>query len=189
MRLCPLPSHCSCLWVFGLVAATWGPGSSHAAPLTPGLVGRQFSTIARDPDVSELKSLLELFPDDAELQQALKQFALAKLTSYEGAVQDRTFELRATNWAGRLIFLVVHVIIAVGTWFAIAEFRAAQRIRETAKTDPPNEVTVSLEGIAIKSTLQGMALLTIAFGFYLVYLKYVHPVVVITSDVGSPPLG
>jgi len=151
--------------------------------------GRSFAILAPQPTPDDLKSLLLLFPEDQEVQQAIKKLVKKKLAIHEDSLEDAAFEILATNWLGRIVFFMVHVIVCVGTWFAIAEFLAAQRLRDTASTQTQHDVTVSLQGIAVKSSLHGMALLSIAFAFYLLYLKYVHPVVVLSNQSDSGSLG
>ena len=97
-------------------------------------------------------------------------------------------------------FLVAHAILTVGLWAAVRGFLHAAETRKEAPAPPDpaavaaatpaeaarlalaeQEIRVSLEGIALKTTLHGVVLLAMAIGFYFLYLKFVYPVTVVGS--------
>jgi hypothetical protein len=112
--------------------------------------------------------------DDPEVLAAWKRLLLAQFERDTQILAERRQTLAWTNWISRGIFVVVHVILGFALWAARREFLDAQRTR--AKSREQHEVNVSLEGVALKTSLQGVLLLGFALGFYFLYLKFVYPI-------------
>ena len=82
-----------------------------------------------------------------------------------------------SNRLGLVIFWVVHAILALGVAIAALEFFHA---RQTRRAKPEtNEIKISMEGIALKTSLHGILILGLAFGFYFLYLKFVYTIQVV----------
>jgi hypothetical protein len=112
--------------------------------------------------------------DDPEVLAAWKRLLLSQLERDTQILAERRQTLAWTNWISRGIFVVVHVILAFALWAARREFLEARRTRD--KSREQHEVNVSLEGVALKTSLQGVLLLGFALGFYFLYLKFVYPI-------------
>ncbi len=113
--------------------------------------------------------------DDPEVLAAWKRLLLAQFERDTQILAERRQTLAWTNWISRGIFVVVHVILGFALWAARREFLEARRTRD--KSREQHEVNVSLEGVALKTSLQGVLLLGFALGFYFLYLKFVYPIV------------
>lgn len=115
-----------------------------------------------------------------ELLKAIDELRLAQVRRELQKLREIERELWWTNWIGRVIFVVVQVILVVGLVVAWMEFRSARSQRQAA-AEQPSEIRVSLEGVALKSSLHGILILSLALAFYLLYLRYVFPVTTIGS--------
>jgi hypothetical protein len=58
-----------------------------------------------------------------------------------------------------------------------APVRASPPAADLARAD--NEIRISLEGVALKTSLHGVLLLCVAIGFYFLYLKFVYPITLV----------
>jgi len=118
-------------------------------------------------------------PEKPELSAAREQLAIAQVRRELQKLKETERELFYYNWMGRAMFVIVHLILALGLWMAWWEFKNARTRRAQAIAEPEQELKLSLEGIALKSSLHGTVLLGLAFGFYLVYVKFVYPMVTV----------
>jgi len=108
------------------------------------------------------------------VRDACKRLLPAQFERDTRILSGRRQTLAWTNWISRGIFVVVHGILAFARWAARREFREAHRMR--ARNREQHERNVSLEGIALKTSLQGILLLGFASGFDFLYLKFVYPI-------------
>lgn len=133
-----------------------------------------------DPSVSE-----ELLRGDPEVRSAFKAMLVRKYKREAEILDERRSVLRWTDGVSRGIFVVVHVVLLIGLWAAVREFRHAEQTRKEAKVarlkadGEPSEFKIGLEGIALKTSLHGLLILGAAIGFYFMYLKFVYPVTVL----------
>ena len=136
----------------------------------------------------------EYIRNEEEVRDAFQQMLIARFERAIQILSERRDVIRWTNWISRFIFVVIHVVLFLGLWAAMKEFIDAGRTRKsapapitTALTDEKaqaaqakqNEVTISLQGIALKTSLHGFLILAAAIGFYFLYLKFVYPITVI----------
>lgn len=136
---------------------------------------------------------------------AYRDFLISRLHHEKDMLGESSRVIRFTNWISWFIFAVTHVILGIGVWAAVREFIHASRMRHEAPhvqplsslksiedTDAPQgnsmqarmalaeqEIRVSLEGVALKTTLHGVILFAMAIGFYVLYLKFVYPITVV----------
>jgi len=114
------------------------------------------------------------FDDDPEVRAAVRELFLARVEREIQILKERRDVLRWTNWISRFMFGVVHVILFLGLRAALAEFKHSARTRKDSAGE--TEMRVSLEGIALKTSLHGMVILVAAFGFYFLYIRFVYPI-------------
>ena len=117
---------------------------------------------------------IEWLADDPEVRDAYRELVLRRLRRQTQIHDERRDVIRWTNWISRAIFAIVHVILFLGLRAAMSEFAHAQRMRREAPSE--TELRVSLEGVALKTSLHGIVLLGAAFGFYFLYLRFVYPI-------------
>lgn len=158
-----------------------------------------------------------LFTEDKDVQSAVKAALMAELRNPAEVATMRASVIKSRNAVDWIIFGVTHILLGVGLWAAVHEFRQAERVRErgaatgkeaeadvTSKTadgtppvrpldsktadrtpPPATELELGLEKMALKTSLHGLLLLAVSFGFYFMYLKFVHPIVVVGSGTTS----
>lgn len=90
--------------------------------------------------------------------------------------QERERWTRYTNVAGVVVFVVVHLLVALAATASILEFRRAYVLRQRV---PVTVLQINGEGVAIRTALQGVVMLVIGIVFYFMFVKYVYPVVVL----------
>lgn len=142
------------------------------------------AVLGQQPSSDELETLSSIYPDDEEVKAAIKAVILDRCQRAQAIAADQSFEIAYTNNVGRFILVVVHLILGIALYCSWKEFAAANRLRAMASNAAPTvqEITISTEGLALKTSLQGTLLLLIALGFYFLYLKYVFPVAVVDSS-------
>jgi hypothetical protein len=113
--------------------------------------------------------------DDPEITAAVKQFIIAQFGRERQILQERRNVLKHHYTVGMVIFITVHLVVVIGIGAAIYEFRQAHKTRKRAEQQE-TEIQVSLEGIALKTSLQGVLLLGFALAFYFLYVEFVFPV-------------
>lgn len=118
--------------------------------------------------------------------EGIDHYIREKIDRERAKLVERKKAVAWTNFEARVVFLVVHVGLVLALCIAVLEFVEVRRVRRRAeslqKPEESREVQefqVSLEGVAIKTSLQGILLLGIAFAFYLLYVRFVYPVQVV----------
>jgi hypothetical protein len=117
--------------------------------------------------------------ESERLTNARERLALAQIEREIRKIEETEGELGVYNLMGRVMFFVVHLILALGLSMAWSEFRTAMARRKVAADETVQELKLSLDGIALKSSLQGTIILCLAFGFYFAYLRFVYPIVIV----------
>ena len=154
-----------------------------------GLNGNRFA-------VSEsLSYLAEGIADDNDVIKAYKTYMLAYLeketqlcTEYgaymenfikneKGELEERRFAISMTNKMEIVIFVVVHILLIIAIWITITEFCNAQRTRK--KESEIEEIELSFQKIALKTSMHGTVILVLSLFLYLLFLKFVYPVTVV----------
>jgi hypothetical protein len=77
-----------------------------------------------------------------------------------------------------VVFWAAQVLLAWAIIAASIEFWRAQKVRTKAATEM-QELRVSLEGLALKTSMHGTFLLGIAMLFYYLFLKFVYPITLV----------
>lgn len=148
------------------------------------------SNLNPQPTPSELAALTAIYPDDPDVKNAVKSVIQQRCERAKEIYREEARELFLTNWTGRLIWLVVHGILGLAIYLSWREFAAAREMRITeasaaptaaAGMKPVHELSISMQGVALKTSLNGTLLMVFALAFYFLYLKYVFPVSVVST--------
>jgi hypothetical protein len=114
---------------------------------------------------------------DPDIRDAHKAWAIAymkreteKYAEHKNAFAGSGSMSVAVFWAAQGLLLWAVVAASV-------EFIRAQKVRTAA--GEMQELRVSLEGLALKTSMHGTLLLVIAMSFYYLFLKFVYPVTVV----------
>ena len=122
----------------------------------------------------ESRQLTEVLRDDEEIAKEYKAYVIALMEREKEKMEERRQVVRWTNRISCFIFVIVHGFIGFGFWAALREFRHANKTR--AIIPDKQELQVSLQGIALKTSLHGTILLAISLVLYFLYLKFVYPI-------------
>ncbi|MBL8900829.1 MAG: hypothetical protein JNM84_24570 [Planctomycetes bacterium] len=147
------------------------PKASPAPLQSTGLSGDDLRPSA--PTWKELQNYLD---SNVDVREAWKSSLISELGLRSEAAKKRQREIDRTNQIGLAIFGVVHVMLVLAMVAAGLEFASARRIRRT-RSGEQTQIEVGLEGVALRTSLQGILLLTVALGFYFLYLRFVYPIV------------
>lgn len=134
------------------------------------------------PDEKFIEAIVEFhqfgeLSDD--LSKMVEDYAREKMTREQEKLQEARTVIRWTNFSSKVGFAVAHLAVLLGFWAAVTELLHARKLRKNGEKLEQQELRVGLEGIAVRTSLHGILLLMIAFGFYLVYLKFVFPIQVV----------
>jgi hypothetical protein len=122
-------------------------------------------------------------PGDPKLAAAERDYQLAQYQYWTRLMDQRLGIIDTTNRLGFVIFGVVHLLVAVGLVMSWREFRRAETLRQrSGEGERDTELKVSLEGLALKTSLHGGVLLGFALAFYFLYLRFVYPISVVPSQ-------
>jgi hypothetical protein len=115
------------------------------------------------------------------VRAAMESWLVAWYQRETQKLNDVRFVINATNVLGFVIFLVVHGLLAIAVYVAMREFSKSVRTRSRVRENEPQlqELELSLEKIAVKTSLHGVLLLSFALAFYFLYLKFVYPITVV----------
>ena len=75
-----------------------------------------------------------------------------------------------------VICVIAHVFLFTGIIYAVLEFKHANVARRRANKE--TELRLSLEGVAIKTSLNGLVLFAISLIFYFMYLYFIYPITI-----------
>jgi hypothetical protein len=159
--------------------------------LSPPTEGTTPSANSRQTPLTELTDM-SLIKEDRELLQLYKSYLNERL-QYEKEYftsqnkrnlmllerdtklfREQELAFAYSRKISIVIFYVVHFILLCAVAFSILEIISAGYLRK--KIREKQEIEINLEGIAMKTSMIGLLLLSIAFAFYLLYLKFVYPV-------------
>jgi len=129
---------------------------------------------SRSISEQDLLELLAKTGTDEDVRAGYKQLVIARFSHEQKALKEREQIIRWTNRASIFIFFLVHVLLIIGAWAAVKEFVAAKRLRKIS--DQQEEIKISLEGIAFKTSLHGTILFGMTLLLYILFLKFVFPV-------------
>ncbi len=137
------------------------------------------SSVLTSQGTTDLFALIDLVGrEDSEIILAVKQFVIAQFEREQQILQERRDVLKKHYTVGMIIFVTVHIMVVMGIGAAMYELRQAHNARKRAEQQETN-IQISLEGIALKTSLQGVLLLAFALAFYFLYLKFVFPVTIL----------
>jgi hypothetical protein len=111
---------------------------------------------------------------DKDLKEAIKAFIMKKIEDENARTKRAEQVISWTNNSGKTTFWFSHILLVFGLLAAAVEMLHAWRLRSRNKRDSI-EVEISLEKIALKSTMYGILLLFASLLFYFIYIKYVYP--------------
>ena len=112
--------------------------------------------------------------NDDELIESFKNYELSKLDYLTKSLKEREKVFKSVNRMGISIFVLTHVFLLTGFWMAFQEFGKAKSIR--SKEPENQEIQVSLEGIAFKTSLHGSFIFGLTIVLYFLFLKFVYPI-------------
>jgi hypothetical protein len=122
----------------------------------------------------ELNEILAIVGDDKKIIYQYKELILARIATEQKDLNERSKVIYWTNRVSVLIFILTHVVLVIGIWAAIKEFISASKIRSTEPE--PTELKLSLEGIALKTSLHGTLIFAFTIFLYFLFLKFVYPI-------------
>jgi hypothetical protein len=114
---------------------------------------------------------------DEKVRKAYRELIFKRFEHEKTAMDERQSVIIWTNRASAIIFVITHMVLIMGIWAAMKEFHNANKLRK--ENPEQHEIKVSIEGIALKTSLHGSLLLSICVFLYFLFLKYVLPVNVI----------
>ena len=135
---------------------------------------------------SSYKNLTDLIAlRDSQLQQFIEAEAeRAQYISHQFSHASKAFDRQ--RFYSEVVFWVSHFILLCGFFAALIELKNAislrQRSGELPKTDSIEDsavldITLGYDKLAMKSSVNGMALFVITIFFYLIFIKFVYPIV------------
>lgn len=166
------------------------PPLAHTSPVKPEPL-EQLNAANAKPTGSPTPEdpLLKKAKDDAVMAyySAVKQSNEAILVEYEHnkwALKNREIVLEWQQWAGKIIFGVVLILVLVGVVFSGIQFfiglKHAKKSRRTESADITT-IEASWQGIKMTSSVLGVIILIVSFLFFYMYLVIVFPVTVVSE--------
>ena len=154
-----------------------GLGSA-AGPIPPptALARSEKGTQTRSPETAQ-----SAFFDasDPDIRQAYKAWTIAYMTRQIDALKENKSAFAMSGTMSVIVCWVAHILLALAVLAAAVEFIRAMQTRQKASEN--QELRVSLEGIALKTSMHGTLLLVLAMLFYYLFLKFVYPVTIVTT--------
>lgn len=141
---------------------------------------------APNPTIDELEK-------DEQVKEVRKEWLIATYKNEIQKLEENKRIVNNVNRIGYIVFAVAHVLLLLAVAASIQEFVYASKTRK--KKPDHHEIQVSLEGIALRSSLHGVILLVVAILFYFLFLKYVLPfdcsrdTVTTHTESGKQPMG
>jgi hypothetical protein len=117
------------------------------------------------------ESMMDIIKSEPEVRQQYLEYLKNVLVRENEILNERKRLVNQGLWIGHSMWALASFLVGFCTYLAFREFSAAQQLR---KQDAPQELKVSLDGIALKTTLHGVVLLVLAMSFYFLYLKFVY---------------
>jgi len=114
--------------------------------------------------------------DDPQLKQALRNMLITAAiheTKKSKVVKDALVVQKAAAYTA---FIVAHILLFVGIFIGIFEYRRIVNIKKRGEEVEDIEISIGIESIALKATMGATLALVFCFGFYTLYLVYVFPV-------------
>jgi hypothetical protein len=127
-------------------------------------------------------------PDSADLQTKTKYLeslrASYEYQTYSYLHAKETFDWQ--DWSGRVIFWMVMLLVLAGLVFSSIHFYVGLKhpLASSDKSENAGNATefeATLQGIKLKSSVLGLAILSMSMVFFYMYLKFVYPITNITQ--------
>jgi hypothetical protein len=129
----------------------------------------------RSPSAPLLNVAVDL--SDTDVKEAYKAWTIAFITRQKETLREHRAAFAASGTMSVVVCWVAHILLAWAIVAATIEFIHALKTRQ--KASEVQELRVSLEGIALKTSLHGTLLLVLAMLFYYLFLKFVYPITVV----------
>ncbi len=126
-----------------------------------------------DGDSAELPNI----SNDPNVRAAYKEYLLTYLESEREKFADRREVILSTNQMGSYIFVTVHIFLAVALFVTVLELRQASIARK--KHGGSDEIELSFQKIALKTSIHGTVLLVFAIVLYFLFLRIVYPITIV----------
>lgn len=104
----------------------------------------------------------------------------------KSAYEQRTEAFRWQLISSKVVFWMVLFIVCIGLYFSWLQLKHSLELSEhpaqsTAEAPEIHELKLSLQGIEVKSSVVGLIILVISFGFFYLYLDRIYPITEVTS--------
>lgn len=136
---------------------------------------------------------IDEFEKDEQVKEMRKELLMARYKNEIETLEENKRIVNNVNKIGYVVFAIAHILLVLAVAASVHEFIHASKTRK--KKPDHHEIQVSLEGIALRSSLHGVVLLVVAILFYFLFLKYVLPfdssrdTVTIYTEASKPPSG
>lgn len=131
----------------------------------------QLDTLKEAEYHSAPTNMMDIIKSEPEIRQQYLDYLKNILKRETEILNERKRLIDHGLWIGHSMWLMANFLVLFCTYLSFREFSTAQKIR---KLDASQEIKISLEGIALKTTLHGVVLLALAMCFYFLYLKFVY---------------
>lgn len=115
------------------------------------------------------------YEPETEIDQAVADLVLEVAKNERAKILRTEAAFSRHRWTSLIAFVIAHVLLALGLSLGMLEFRQAALLRNRGRKAEKLELAVNFEGVAIKSSVNGLLLLLFSFAFYLAFLRYVYP--------------
>lgn len=113
--------------------------------------------------------------DNPELKKKYVEYLNARLQREIDKAEEQKASMAFSKLSSYVILIFIHIVFAVGIWAAAREFIHASKSRK--RKFEQQELMISLEGIALKTSFHGTILLVLSIVLYFLFLKFVYPIV------------
>jgi hypothetical protein len=147
-------------------------------PESPGELITVTSEAVEYVDPTILMTLMQearWYEPETEVDHAVADLVLEVAKNERAKILRTEAAFSRHRWTSLIAFVVAHALLVLGLSFGILEFRQAALLRNRGRKAEKLELSVSLEGVAVKSSVNGLLLLLFSFAFYLAFLRYVYP--------------
>lgn len=141
------------------------------------------SSAVQKPSTQEIVELMNLYYSNREkpnsdLETNFQTFVVRAIEAENTRIDQLEKVLWWSNLSSNITFIVAHVFLVLGVMVAYRQFQQSTHLRKKGK-DQPVDIELKLEGMAMKGVNSAYLILLAALFFYLMYLKFVYPIVVV----------
>ncbi len=117
--------------------------------------------------------------DKNKMKAQYVEYYIARLKREIEKTKEQKTVIKSSHIVSWIVFGFVQVIAVLGIGFALFEIRHAKKTRDKIQGchegDNQQELMISLEGIALKTSFHGTIILVFCVVFYFLFVKYVYP--------------